>query len=480
MNYLRLLGLLLVMLSSVLVAHVSAQGKDSLLVEASFNLDQIQLSTFAESIRKRTGLEVSVHCEDMTLSAGSYQQLSLGVLIRTILEKNGLSCGYDETQGISIYREGDDVQSFRSGNAHGHPDLLLHSRIEIRDQEKFSLDPTYIPALADASSWESVYRRDPYLYFGIGQFSDQSIKDDELSQLAAVVKRLNLRVAIEAGGLRFVNAADFDDQGGERQARKETKKMMRWIEAGGVVNEVIADHAIMHHIAMNHRDKEFRCQRTEPLPAGKEHLKFTFDGLYSELMDYFLAVKEKIPECEFGVVSSLGYFTFSDEGEVLFGPKSLPAWEYSDYVDGLLAAAKAKGVTLTHIDVDSSHGSAWLEALKKGEEGLSVERIAMAVRIIQSRGLKAGLFYQGSTNWKFISKYLPEIEQDDSFDTCVRRLDQFAAALHKAGVKPDRVIMRRGGEAQVYTHGPESKHGTYFNLVKELLDEQQRLENSRR
>ena len=465
------------MLSSILVKDVAAQGKDSLLVEESFYADRIQLNVFAEAIRKKTGLEVSVHCADFTLSAGHYNQLPLGVIVREILEKNGLSCAYDETQGISIYPEGADRRSLSSGNTQEHPDLLLHSRIEIRDQEQFSLDPSYIPALADSGSWESVYRRDPYLYFGIGQFSEQSIKDEELAQLAAVVKRLNLRVSIEAGGLRFVNAADFDDQGGERQARKETKKMMRWIEAGGVVNEVIADHAIMHHIAMNHRDKEFRCQRTEPLPAGKEHLKFTFDGLYSELMDYFLAVKEKIPECEFGVASSLGYFTFSDESEVLFGPKSLPEWEYSDYVDRLLAAAKAKGVTLTHIDVDSSHGSAWLEALKKGEEGISVERIAMAVRIIQSRGLKAGLFYQGSTNWKFITKYLPEIEQDDRFDTCVDRLDEFAAALHQAGVKPDRIIMRRGAEAQVYTHGPESKSGTYFNMVKQLLDEEQRLEN---
>lgn len=97
---------------------------------------------------------------------------------------------------------------------------------------------------------------------------------------------------------------------------------------------------------MNHRDKEFRCQRTEPLPEDKKHLKFTWDGLYSELMDYFLCVKEKIPDCEFGCVASPGYFTFYDEaGNVKFAPKGMPEWEFGDYIDGLLAAAK-KGLIL--------------------------------------------------------------------------------------------------------------------------------------
>ena len=75
--------------------------------------------------------------------------------------------------------------------------------------------------------------------------------------------------------------------------------------------------------------------------------------------------------------------------------------------------------------------------------------------------------------WKFIKKHLPDVEEDDSFDTCVARMEEFIAALHKAGVKPDRMIIRRAVAGE-YTHGPETEDGTYFNIVKQLLDEHQR------
>lgn len=352
------------------------------------------------------------------------------------------------------------------------PEVMLHIR-EYAGEDKTSRDPAFVKALADAKSWKSVLSRKPYIYRGLGQFS--ITPDKEMKELVKVFKDNKLRMAVEVGGLRFVNAAAFNDQSGERRARKELKKLLRWKKAGGRIDDITADHAIMHHIAMNHRNKEFRVQKTVPLPEDKKHLKFTWDGLYNELMDYFVGIDKEFPGCSFGVVSSLGYFVQSDETGVKYGGGGpFPPWEFSDYVDGLLAAAKKKGVTLTHVDIDSSYTAAWLTALKKGEEGIDVGAIAMAIRTIQSRGLKAGVFYQGCVNWKFLKRNLPDVKEDDSFDTCKKRMQEFVAALHKAGVEPDRLIIRRGITGD-YTHGPETKNGTYFNFVKWLLDEHQRV-----
>ena len=168
----------------------------------------------------------------------------------------------------------------------------------------------------------------------------------------------------------------------------------------------------------------------------------------------------------------------SDRSGVKYGGGGpFPAWEFSDYVDGLLAAAKKKGVTLTHVDIDSSYTAAWLSALKKKQEGIDVGAIAMAIRTIQSRGLKAGVFYQGSVNWKFLKRNLPEVKEEDSFDTCKKRMQEFVKALHEAGVEPDRMIIRRGITGD-YTHGPEATKGTYFNFIKWLLDEHQRVNSN--
>jgi hypothetical protein len=357
------------------------------------------------------------------------------------------------------------------------PEVMLHIR-EYAGDDKKSRDPAFVKALADARSWQSVLSRKPHLYRNVGGFDESILKDKELKALVKIVRDNKLRMAVETGGLRFVNAAAFDDQGGERQARKELKKLRRWKEAGGWIDDITTDHAIMHHIAMNHRNKEFRVQKTVPLPEDKKHLKFTWEGLYSELMDYFLEVEKEFPGCSFGVVSSLGYFTQSDEAGVKYGSGGgLPAWEFSDYVDGLQAAAKRKGVTLTHVDIDSSYTAAWLHAIKNKKEGIDVGPIAMAIRTIQSRGLKAGLFYQGSVNWKFLKRNLPDVKEDDSFDTCKKRMQEFVEALHKAGVEPDRMIIRRAITGD-YTHGPETRKGTYFNIVKWLLDEHERVRNS--
>ena len=358
--------------------------------------------------------------------------------------------------------------------AKGRPEVMLAARAYLKDDQK-KIDPAYIRALADAKSWKSVLSRKPHLYLGIGRFDVKSMTEKEMAQLVKIVRDNKLRMAVEVGGLRFVNAAAFNDQSGERFAAKELKKLLRWKKAGGWIDDITTDHAIMHHIAMNHRNKEFRVQKTVPLPEDKKHLKFTWDGLYNELMDYFLAVDKEFPGCAFGVVSSLGYFTQSDKSGVKYGGGGgLPAWEFSDYVDGLLAAAKRKGVTLTHVDIDSSYTAAWLHAIKNKKEGIDVGPIAMAIRTIQSRGLKAGVFYQGSVNWKFLKRNLPDVKEDDSFDTCKKRMQEFVKALHEAGVEPDRMIIRRGITGD-YTHGPETREGTYFNFVEWLLDEHQRV-----
>ncbi len=366
MKHLIIAGLMMgVLLFSASAENMTPEVKEKLYAKTSVNFRTAKLSAFADWVRKKTGLKVTVLTDDVTLTGGNYDKLPIGSIIKTTVKKSGLSVGYTKEKGIVFYRKSTDAaKPEQPSNKEGFPEVMLHSRVYLKDDQS-TVDPTYISTLANTSSWKSVLSRNPHLYFFQGRLGERESTDEVLSQLARIVQDNKLRVSVEVGGLRFVNAAAFNDRSGERHAGKELKKLLRWTKAGGPINEITTDHAIMHHIAMNHRDKEFRHQKTVPLPEDKKHLKFTWDGLYNELMDYFLTVKEKIPDCAFGCVSSPGYFTFSDESGVKYGPKGLPAWEFSDYVDGLLATAKKKGVTITHIDVDSSYTGTYLAPLLK-------------------------------------------------------------------------------------------------------------------
>jgi hypothetical protein len=293
----------------------------------------------------------------------------------------------------------------------------------------------------------------------------------DLARFVKMASDGGFRAEFETGGLRPENAADFNDRTGEKQALKELIHLRRWAEAGGKVDRITTDHAIMHQLAMNHRDKNYFNHKTVKLPPGKEHLRFDRTALLEELMDYFLTIKAEFPDAKLGVIESLGYFHVTGESGMDYPTtdKRLPRWDFTEFLDALLTTASRSGVKIDGFDIDFSHsGSAFDTRRNKGRQ-LDVGRVAAAVQACRKRGLEVGIIFNddGGTGPDFrVSKSMTDPGRNR---ISADNLHAFQMALERNQVLPDRIIIQSWSDYPDLT-GPESKPGTFFHTAAKLLN----------
>jgi len=83
------------------------EAKEKLRTITSVNIRNVKLSVFADWVRKKTGLKVTVRTDDVILTGERHVKQPMGSIIIKTATKNGLSCGYSQENGIVIYRKGE-------------------------------------------------------------------------------------------------------------------------------------------------------------------------------------------------------------------------------------------------------------------------------------------------------------------------------------------------------------------------------------
>jgi hypothetical protein len=327
-----------------------------------------------------------------------------------------------------------------------------------------SLRPDYEPTLTDPASWPEVFRRTGTVKFYVATLSPDVGLD--LPALVAMAGRGGFQTEFEVGGLRPRTAADFHDQSGEEQAAMEGRLLRRWVEAGGKVNGLTTDHAIMHQMSRNFRDRdEFTKEKIEPGAGGQFEMK----ALLSELMDYFTSMKEEFPEARFGVIESLGYFHFDGRhGDFAATDPRLPRWDFESFIDDLLAAAKSRGVRIEWFDIDFGYNGAAHDTRSRRSSRLEVGRIRAAADILRKKGLQVGMIY--NDDGRIEKDFLPgDPKHRDSkrnrwaFENT---LDLWRATHSR--VQPDRIVLQSWFDYPEKT-GPETEPFSFFHAARELL-----------
>ena len=98
-----------VLLLSASAENMTPEVKEKLYAKTSVNFRTAKLSTFADWVRKKTGLEVTVLTDDVTLTGGRYDKLPIVSIIKTTVKKSGLSVGYSKEKGFVFYKKRTDA-----------------------------------------------------------------------------------------------------------------------------------------------------------------------------------------------------------------------------------------------------------------------------------------------------------------------------------------------------------------------------------
>ncbi len=250
----------------------------------------------------------------------------------------------------------------------------------------------YFSILTDPSAWNEVLRQTDVFKSYIMILPDipvpgkraPELSGAQLRTLARFFRRRGIKMAFEVGGLRCSKRV-CGDTAGEKYARIELRWLRRWLRAGGTIDFVTTDHAVM----MNMRGVGFPGPGLNPNRACKT----TVAQLTRELADYFAAVHRAIPRARFGVIESLGYFQIVGADGTVYrqtDPK-LPLWTFPEFFDRLLAAMRARGLRLDHFHIDFGYGGAAHDGRVYRGGGLDFGRIRAVEDFVHSRRVKTGI-----------------------------------------------------------------------------------------
>lgn len=320
----------------------------------------------------------------------------------------------------------------------------------------------YVEIFENPAAWSNVYAKTDTAKFYLAMLDPRH--ELSLDRLVAMTQRKPLRVEFEVGGLRFANADAFSDQAGEDQAASELRALKRWTDAGGTIDAIATDHAIMHHLSMNHRDRnEFTGEKVEASEAT-----FTMDALLRELMDYFVAVQKVHPNVRLGVIESLGYFHVKGRGGRVYPTTDprLPNWDFEEFLDNLLAAAKSRGVTIDFFDIDFGYIGSAVDSRRVKASRLDVGRTRAVMDIVRSKGLQVGLML--NDDGRFDAHYEKNHDRDRNRRAHKNTLAYWETCA-KEKARPDRVLIQSWFDVPART-GPETERDSFFYTAAELID----------
>jgi hypothetical protein len=326
------------------------------------------------------------------------------------------------------------------------------------------LRPDFVSVLSDPDGWPTVRGKadvfKSYLMLlpetPLSGRTEPELTDADLRHLLGVVRGNDLNVAFETGGLRLRKALQGrEDQAGEQQAESELRLLRRWLDAGGTIDYLTTDHPVM----MNLRGLGFPGPGLDPNRSSK----LTVEELTDELVDYFLAMKRKIPGVRFGTIESLGYFWVQGiDGDVYKATDpQLPRCDFEEFFDRLLEQMAKQDLKLDHFHIDFGYIGVAHDGRAEGT--LDFGRILAVERYVQSRGVKAGVIFNA-----FHDRKSKNLTSEAASRQARERTLAFAEGYRKAGGNAEHLVVQTWHPYPDRT-GPEGDPLTVLGVARDVL-----------
>ncbi|MCX6361667.1 MAG: hypothetical protein NT029_17825 [Armatimonadetes bacterium] len=315
----------------------------------------------------------------------------------------------------------------------------------------------YLPTLLDERLWPAVLKRTRVLksYLMVlpadpvpGKRAPEA-SDEQLRALARFVRRHRLKVAFEVGGIRM--AADTPcDQAGETTARGELRHLRRWLKAGGRIDYLTTDHAVMMTVGAPYVN-----------PKSFAHRGMTVSDAIGELADYFAIMHRAIPGARLGIIESLGFFTV-DAGSRTY-PRTVPAlpvWRFDQFIAEVAEAMHRRGLRLDHFHVDFGWEGVRHDGLGKPDCG----RILAVEAAVRRHGVRPGVIINA-----FHDGMAANPDPAEASRQAVANTLRFTDAYLAAGGAADHLVVQTWQPYPDRT-GPETDANTVLGLANAVLD----------
>ena len=319
----------------------------------------------------------------------------------------------------------------------------------------------FLEQFTDTDNWPTVYGETAVFKQFIESLGGTKYSNEELKQLATFTREAGLKCAFEIGALRW-NPKLYGEGSGAVYAAQEIQVLKRWVDAGGTVDYLSTDHAVMWNVGL--------C-----LQGAKPMAPFVKDPdwriVMEEVVDSLAMIHEAFPEAKIGMIESLGYFSVGENYTT-----TDPLCIYPIHFETFLSTAKQKlgerGVELDHLHIDFSYQDCRYDGRK--EKRLDFGRIMAAEAVVKSLGLDSGIIINAFDDFSYVgSNTVQEKEKAQNaaersasaVDNTLEYFDGYVAA----GGKPDTWILQRWQPYPDVT-GPETVRNTDMGVARLLVN----------
>jgi hypothetical protein len=343
-----------------------------------------------------------------------------------------------------------------AGQAQGRGDRIWVGPMPFVSER--TVRPDYCRTLTDPKAWPTVLGRAGVFKSYLMLLPDvplpgktgPEIPDARLRRLARFMRERGIKVAFEVGGLRMGLGRTPGPGWGKACAADEFHWLKRWLDAGGTIDYLTTDHAVMGNISPPYFDpKRQGCGMDLPAVVAQQ-------------ADYFADMSRRIPGVRVGAIESLGFFHVVGPGgkEYARTVPTLPVWRFDEYLGTLVAAMKRRGLRLDHFHVDFGYEGVLFDG---GGKRLDYGRILGVERAAHARGVKTGIIANA-----FHDQSVPvENAQVASREAHERTLAYLRGYL-AAGGRAEHIVLQTW---QPYpdTTGPEDQPYTVLNIARDAL-----------
>jgi hypothetical protein len=321
----------------------------------------------------------------------------------------------------------------------------------------------FLEQVTDTNNWPAVYARTSVFKQFIETLGGKKYSDEELKKLAAFTREAGLKCAFEIGALRWTPQL-YGAGSGKAYAAQEIKVLQRWVDAGGTVDYLSTDHAVMWNVGL--------ClQGAKPMAGLGDP---DWHKVMDEVADSLAMIHEAFPDAKIGMIESLGYFSVGDKYTTT-DPQCIYPIDFKKFLGTAQRKLKARGISLDHVHIDFSYQDCRYDGRADGR--LDFGRIIAAEKIVKSLGMDCGIIINAYDDFSYAvmggSNIVQEKEKaknaaERSASGVENTLEYFDGYV-AAGGNPDTWIFQRWQPYPDVT-GPETVRDTDMGVTRLLVN----------
>lgn len=319
----------------------------------------------------------------------------------------------------------------------------------------------FLEQVTDTNNWPTVYGETAVFKQFIESLSENKYSDKELKQLATFTRKAGLKCAFEIGALRWTPKL-YGAGSGKAYAAEEIEVLQRWVDAGGTVDFLSTDHAVMWNVGL--------C-----LQGAKPMAPYVSDPDWRKVMDEVVEslalIHKAFPDAKIGMIESLGYFSVGDHYTTT-DPGSIYPIDMEEFIVTAQEKLAVHGLALDHMHLDFSYQDCRYDG--REENRLDFGRIMAAEKIVKSLNIDSGMIINAFDDQSYrggnatVEKEKAQNPAERSASAVNNTLVYFDGYV-AAGGNPDTWILQRWQPYPDVT-GPETDRNTDMGVSRLLIN----------